>query len=312
MTRHLQVSAIKPRVQYQADGVRCEFLFPFAIFADANLEVYVDSEQVMTGFTVRGIGDSEGGGITFAVPPPSGATVTLRRRMIIQRTTDFQESGPFRARVLNDELDYLTASIQQLETELERSVRLAPADADAETTLPEAARRAGRAMAFDSNGNLTALLPSELMNGQGVGGWRSLDDVPEGTAVKQFTSAEKLKLAGIEPGAQVNAPSVSPQEKALANEPTLRSFSPKDVADMVAIHAPVYDHAVESVHGRIGAVVAQAGDYTAEQIAETGERVVMTTAERGKLAGIQAGAQANSVELGAWPLRRGGGAGGRL
>jgi hypothetical protein len=223
MTRHLQVSAIKPRVQYHADGVRCEFLFPFAIFADANIEVDLDSEQAMTGFTVRGIGDSDGGGIIFAVPPPSGVKVTLRRRMVIQRTTDFQESGPFRARVLNDELDYLTAAIQQLETELERSIRLAPADVDAATTLPEVARRAGRAMAFDSNGNVTALLPSELMNVEGIG-WRSLDDVPEGTAARRFSDAEKVKLAGIEPGAQVNAPLVSPQEKALANEPSLRSL----------------------------------------------------------------------------------------
>ena len=43
---------------------------------------------------------------------------------------------------------------------------------------------------------------------------------------------------------------------------------------------------VASTHGRTGVVVPQPGDYTAEQIAETDERVVMTAVERSKLDGV--------------------------
>jgi len=295
MALHLQINAIKPRVQYRADGLRREFLFPFAIFADANLEVYLESEQVLSGFTVQGAGESDGGSIVFDSPPAAGALVTLRRRLAMKRMTDFQESGPFRAGVLNYELDYLSASLQQLEAEMERTVRLAPGDVDARTILPDTADRAGRAIVFDSNGELTAVPTSDLFQtGQtGQALWRSLDDIPEGTGARRFSAAEKAKLAAIEDEAQKNAPVVSAHEKASADEPTVRSFSPKDVADMVAIHAPVYDHAVASVYGRTGAVVAQAGDYTAEQIAETAERVVMTAAERTKLAGVAGQAEAN-------------------
>jgi len=292
MALHLQINAIKPRVQYRADGLRREFLFPFAIFADANLEVYLESDQVLSGFTVQGAGESDGGSIVFDSPPPAGAVVTLRRRLAMQRMTDFQESGPFRAGVLNYELDYLSASLQQLEAEIERTVRLAPGNVDAKTLLPDTADRAGRAIVFDANGDLTAVPTSDLLQtGQTV--WRSLDDIPEGTGAQRFSAAEKAKLAAIENEAQKNAPVVSAHEKASADEPAVRSFSPKDVADIVAIHAPVYDHAVASVHGRTGAVVAQAGDYTAEQIAETAERVVMTAAERAKLAGVEEKAEAN-------------------
>jgi ribosomal protein L35AE/L33A len=278
MARHLQINPVKPRVQFQADGVGREFPFPFEIFADANLEVYLDNERLASGFTVQGIGQPDGGNVIFASPPPAGASVTLRRRL-----------NTF---VSNDELDYLSAAVQQLEAEIERTVRLAPADVDAKTILPSVAERAGRAIAFDTNGDLTAVLPNDLLQ-NGQNGYRSLDDIPEGIEVRRFSAAEKAKLASVENGAQSNAPVVSPQEKALANEPAVRSFSPKDVADMVAIHAPVYDHAVASVHGRTGAVVAQAGDYTADQIAETAERVVMTAAERAKLVGVEAGAGPN-------------------
>ena len=61
-----------------------------------------------------------------------------------------------------------------------------------------------------------------------------------------MTVAERAKLAGVEAGAQVNS--------------------------------------VASVHGRTGDVAAQAGDYSAAQIADTPEKVIMTAAERETLA----------------------------
>ena len=70
------------------------------------------------------------------------------------------------------------------------------------------------------------------------------DQISETATSKKYTATEKTKLAGIEFQAQVNT--------------------------------------VTSVHGRTGAVVAQAGDYTAEQIAETAERVVMTAGGAGE------------------------------
>jgi hypothetical protein len=57
--------------------------------------------------------------------------------------------------------------------------------------------------------------------------------------------------------------------------------------------------AVTAVHGRTGAVVAKAGDYTAEQITDTAIKVVMTVAERAKLGAVEAGAQANPPSISA-------------
>ena len=44
--------------------------------------------------------------------------------------------------------------------------------------------------------------------------------------------------------------------------------------------------AVTSVFGRGGAVTATAGDYTADKISDGGGKVIMTSAERSKLANV--------------------------
>ncbi|QLH40701.1 MAG: hypothetical protein HWD60_19610 [Defluviicoccus sp.] len=56
-------------------------------------------------------------------------------------------------------------------------------------------------------------------------------------------------------------------------------------------------NAVASVHGRSGAVHAQAGDYTADHIADTATKVMMTADERNKLGKIEASAQVNPTRI---------------
>ncbi len=51
---------------------------------------------------------------------------------------------------------------------------------------------------------------------------------------------------------------------------------------------PSGDNLVDSVFGRVGSVVAQAGDYSADDITETVASKIMTAAERTKLSGIEA------------------------
>ena len=139
MTSHIQIGDVSPRIQYTADGLQTLFTYPFPIFKNDDLEVYLDDTLQSTGFTVSGSGDSNGGSVTFDTAPASALTVTLRRQLAIQRTSDFQEGGEIRASVLNDELDYQTAALQQVSDDLRRSVRLGPtAPSSVDPTLPEA------------------------------------------------------------------------------------------------------------------------------------------------------------------------------
>lgn len=155
MADHITIGDVSPRIQYTGDAAQVAFTYPFAIFADADIEVYENAElkALTTDYTVTGAGNSAGGTVTFVTAPGSGVIVTLRRNIAVSRTTDFQESGEFRAKVINDELDKMTAQIQQVEDQTERSLRLAATDAAGALELPDKATRANKYLGFNANGD---------------------------------------------------------------------------------------------------------------------------------------------------------------
>lgn len=140
MADHIQIGDITPRIQYTGDGAQTAFTYPFPIFADADLDVYEGTtlKALTTHYSVSGAGDSNGGTVTFGTAPANGVVVTIARNLSIARTTDFQESGEFRASVLNDELDKQTAFIQQVDDRVDRSVQLpSTSTSTADLSLPD-------------------------------------------------------------------------------------------------------------------------------------------------------------------------------
>ena len=93
--------------------------------------------------------------------PTVGVVVTLTRRLVIKRLTDFQDTGDFRAKVINDELDKIVAMLQQVWDAINaRAVRQLESDSDATLTLPIAADRQGKLLGFDASGNAVAYTPN--------------------------------------------------------------------------------------------------------------------------------------------------------
>lgn len=161
MTSQVIVGAVSPRVQYVADGWQTDFPFPFVIFKPADLQVWVGQTLRGSGYTLSGVASSDGGTVVLATPPPAGSRVTLRRKLTIERLSDFQEGGAFRAKVINDQLDFLTAALQELEAELGRAVTLAPAaPAPASLHLPPAAP--GKAIGWADDGQSLVNDPTDF------------------------------------------------------------------------------------------------------------------------------------------------------
>ncbi len=159
MPTTIQIPRGTPRVQYLADGAQTSFPFPFPIFAAGDLQVFLGAALQATGYAVAGAGNTDGGTVTFAAPPAAGTPVLLRRRLPIERTSDFLESGPLPASSLNREFDQLTAALQQVAGDQELMLRYTDTDLPASNLLPERAVRAGRLLAFDSAGNPTTRAP---------------------------------------------------------------------------------------------------------------------------------------------------------
>ena len=154
---HIKITDSQPRVRYVADGFQIEFPFTFQIMKNTDLEIYVDDQKQTSNYIVSGEGDTNGGTVVLSEAPGVGSIVTLVRNTPIQRTSDFQQSGMFQAKVLNDELDLLTAALQDVAEDVRRSVKLSVVDSDANLDLPGKGDRANRFLGFDADGNATAV-----------------------------------------------------------------------------------------------------------------------------------------------------------
>ena len=153
MVEHIQIKGVIPRIQYIADGTTTEFEFPFAIFKSDNLTVYLnDILQDTSTYQVNGAEDTDGGSIVFTVPPSVSTQVTLCRNLKVERLSDFQEGVTLRANVLNDELDYQTACIQELAENINRSMVLPPYATNTNVDLTLPFPQAGKAIVWNTEG----------------------------------------------------------------------------------------------------------------------------------------------------------------
>lgn len=153
----INLSDNDPRISYTvASGVtQGTFTVPFEFFTDADLNLYVDGtlKALSTDYTTTGGNGSTG---TIVMNSGSevtgiagGSTVVITRSINLERTTDFQTSGPFAIAALNTELDKLVAIQADLKDQADRALQLTDFDADASLTLPDVNTRKGKTLAFN-------------------------------------------------------------------------------------------------------------------------------------------------------------------
>lgn len=106
-----------------------------------------------TGFTVSGIDNPAGGSITITsgLFTEAGGTVAIYRDILIERENDYQRD--LHAVDLNREMGQIFQIMQQLDAELEHTVRVPPG-ADGVTIYPG---EAGQFPVYDGDGNLVPI-----------------------------------------------------------------------------------------------------------------------------------------------------------
>lgn len=119
------ISAVVPRIQYDADGVQTVFTVPFPVPTLDDLHVRFGDGALPSAFTASGLGAASAA-ITFAAAPPAETRITIRRVMAHARLTDFDEGGELRASALNAELDALVMQVQQVAEAASRALAYAP------------------------------------------------------------------------------------------------------------------------------------------------------------------------------------------
>jgi len=190
---HIKMPDITPIVRYIADGVDSSYAYPFPIFEDKDLAIYIDGAKQSSGFSISGAGQSAGGNVIFDAPPANGAVITLARELSIERVSDYLEGGEFSARSINNELDYMVASLQQVNRENDLMLRYSDSETPANTILPDLSTRANKALGFDGNGNPIAVslagsmaAPDFTASGTGASTRTSQDKFSDMISVKDF------------------------------------------------------------------------------------------------------------------------------
>lgn len=98
----------------EGNGVTTVFPYSFKLVKPSDLKITINGVLVATGFSLSGIGNANGGNITFETPPGADLKVLRYRDIPLERTGDFQENGDWKAGEVNFELDRIWQALQGL------------------------------------------------------------------------------------------------------------------------------------------------------------------------------------------------------
>jgi hypothetical protein len=195
------------------NGTLHSFAYGFKIFADGDLDVIIRSstgtetvKTLNTHYVVTNAGTDSGGNVLFKFNtgssgdahfsssdfrPANGETVVIRRSLGLTQSTDYVANDPFAAEDHETALDRLTFITQEIQEELDRSIKLSRTNTITSTEFTtSSAARANKILAFDSSGELA--VTQEL--GSVKGNWGASTDYAQRDIVKD-TSTNNIFIA---------------------------------------------------------------------------------------------------------------------
>jgi len=149
-------------VAYAGNGVTTAFPVPFVFFGEGELQVVERSlpggaetvKELATHYDVAG-GNGATGTVTALAAPPATVEWHIRRATARTQQAAYVANDAFPAATHERALDRLTAQGQENAADLARSIQVPKTEAgQADMTLPPAAQRAGKMLAFDGEGGI--------------------------------------------------------------------------------------------------------------------------------------------------------------
>ena len=190
----MTISSTTVKNSYSGDGSTTTFNYTFKIFADSDLQVIIRSstatetvKTITTHYTVTGAGSASGGTVVFTAGniPTNTETVVLRRAVPQTQAIDYIANDPFPAESHEEGLDRAMMTLQQLQEEVTRSIKLSRTNTMTSTEFAVGATdRANKILAFDSSGEIS--VTQEL--GTFVGNWSAGTDYNARDLVKDTST----------------------------------------------------------------------------------------------------------------------------
>ena len=161
----MTISTTTVSQSYSGNGSTTAFTFPFPINSTSEIKVI---ERSATGVeTVKSVGTgsanyaivdngASGGTVTMVTAPAAGTTLVLIRDTSLTQESDYVENDPFAAETHEDALDKLQMQIQEVQEEVDRSMKISRTNTMTSTEFTNSATdRASKVLAFDSSGELS-------------------------------------------------------------------------------------------------------------------------------------------------------------
>jgi len=177
---------------YSGDGSTTVFPYTFKINAEADIQVIIRAangtetvKTLTTDYSVSGVGSASGGNVTMVTAPSATETVVIRRETTQTQTVDLVENDPFTAETVEGAFDKSIAVAQELQEEVDRSIKLSRTNTMTSTEFTvDAATRANKILAFDSAGEIA--VTQEL--GTYQGNWAASTSYNERDLVKDTSN----------------------------------------------------------------------------------------------------------------------------
>jgi len=210
----MTVSTTSNKNSYSANGTLHSFAYGFKIFADADLAVIVRSaagvevtQTLNTHYVVTNAGNASGGNVLFKFNtgtssdahfsatdfrPANNSTVVILRELTKSQGTDYVENDPFPADSHEKALDRLTFITQEIQEELDRSIKLSKTNTITSTEFTtSAADRASKILSFNPSGELAVTQELGTFKGNSATTTNAayiLRDIVKGTTTAQLNN----------------------------------------------------------------------------------------------------------------------------
>ena len=279
----MTVSSTTVKNSYSGNGSTTEFAYTFKIFADTDLQVIIRSaagtetiKTLTTHYTVAGAGDASGGSITFTSgnTPASGETVVIIREVPQTQAIDYIANDPFPAESHEEGLDRATMTTQQVQEELDRSIKLSRTNTMTSTEFTVGATdRANKILAFDSAGEIS--VTQELGTYQGTDATVTTEAYNVRDIIKSTTTAQLNNVYICIADAVVGDSLTDTDHFELLVDAVSAATSATNAA---ASEAAAASSATDAQTAQTAAELAETNAETAETNAETAETNAATSA----------------------------------
>jgi len=150
----MPVTGATTRNDYVATNGQTVFAYTFQALLAGDIKV-INNGVTLTlnsDYSVSNVGVAGGGNITLTSGATAGNVINVFLAMPIDRTTEYQNAGDFLASDVNGDFDKSYVALNQIQTDISRSLTLADNDPTVSTELPLKAARANKYLFFNESG----------------------------------------------------------------------------------------------------------------------------------------------------------------